>query len=85
MENRIECVVDHKCILGEGPVWDHRLQRIVWLDIIAGHIHQYTPDTSTFLTFPVREMIGSIAPAEKNFIAAMESGFSFVNLDNQTI
>ena len=24
---------EHRCILGEGPLWDHRHQRLWWLDI----------------------------------------------------
>lgn len=80
---KIETVVSHKCILGEGPVWDHKKQRILWIDITEGHIHQFTPATNLFKTFAVGEMIGCLAPAAGGFIAALESGFSFIDLDNE--
>jgi sugar lactone lactonase YvrE len=81
----IETVANHKSVLGEGPVWDHKNKRILWLDIVAGHIHQFTPTAQLFKTFSVGEMVGCIAPAETGFIAALASGFSFVDLDNEKV
>jgi sugar lactone lactonase YvrE len=83
MNKNMETVVNHKCILGEGPVWDDKRKRILWIDIAEGHIHQFTPATNIFKTFSVGEMIGSLAITDGGTIAALESGFSFVNLENE--
>jgi sugar lactone lactonase YvrE len=83
--NRIETFVNHRCILGEGPVWDHKNQRILWIDIVQGHIHQFTPATKTFKSFPVGEMIGSLALTDNGIVAALESGFSFIDLENAKV
>ncbi|MCW3108547.1 MAG: L-arabinolactonase [Segetibacter sp.] len=83
MDKKIEIVVSHNCILGEGPVWDHKLQRILWIDIAVGNIHQFTPGSNIFKTFSAGEMIGSFALSENGIIAATESGFSFIDLENE--
>ncbi|HSU49878.1 MAG TPA: SMP-30/gluconolactonase/LRE family protein [Segetibacter sp.] len=83
--NRIETVVNHRCILGEGPVWDEELRRIWWLDIVDGHIHHFTPATNIFDTFSVGEMIGCMALTDDGIIAALKSGFSFIDVENKKI
>lgn len=85
MNTKIETVINYKCTLGEGPVWDEEKQRIFWIDITQGHIHQFTPATNVFKTFDVGEMIGSIALSYDGIIAALENGFSFINLEKETI
>lgn len=80
---KITPVVNHKCILGEGPVWDHVAQRILWIDIVQGHIHQYTPAIESFKTFSIGEMIGSLALSGNYVIAAIKSGFHFVDLESE--
>lgn len=83
--SKIPPVVNHKSVLGEGPVWDHRKQRILWIDIAEGHIHQFTPAANIFKTFVVGEMIGCIALTQTGLIAALESGFSFIDIDDTVI
>ncbi|MDQ6814818.1 MAG: SMP-30/gluconolactonase/LRE family protein [Bacteroidota bacterium] len=82
--SEIAPVVKHKCILGEGPVWDYVKQRILWIDIVQGHIHQYTPETAIFKTSSVGEMIGSLALSGNDVIAALKTGFYFIDLENET-
>lgn len=82
---KIETVIDHRCILGEGPLWDHKQKRILWVDIAEGHIHQFTPSTNVFKTFSAGEMVGATALSDNRLIAATESGFSFIDLENEEI
>lgn len=81
---KVETVVGHSCLLGEGPVWDHKVQRLLWLDITEGHIHQYFPADNSFKTCNIGEMVGAIALSGTRFVAALESGFAFVDLHNGT-
>jgi sugar lactone lactonase YvrE len=79
----LDTVTDHRCELGEGPVWDVRTQSICWLDILNGHIHEYSTITRTHKFINVGQMIGSIAiTSDGNFIAGLKEGLGFV--DRQT-
>ncbi len=50
-KSNIESVVVHTCLLGEGPVWDIKNERILWIDILRGDIHEFYPATQQFKTF----------------------------------
>jgi sugar lactone lactonase YvrE len=75
-----EIVVEHTCLLGEGPVWDAKQKMICWVDILNGEIHQYSPVLKLHTTIPVHQIIGSFALcSDGNFIAALQNGFAFIN------
>jgi sugar lactone lactonase YvrE len=38
---KLEILCNHKCQLGEGPVWNAQSQSIYWIDILKGEIHQF--------------------------------------------
>jgi sugar lactone lactonase YvrE len=73
-------VLQHTCLLGEGPVWDAKRKLICWVDIVDGAIHEYSPEQKTHHTIKVHQMIGSIAVCTNgNFIAALRNGFAFID------
>jgi sugar lactone lactonase YvrE len=73
-------VLEHQCQLGEGPVWDFERKIIIWIDILRGEIHEHSPAEKWHRILPVYEMIGSVALCKDgNFIAALQSGFAFIN------
>jgi sugar lactone lactonase YvrE len=79
-------ITDHKCMLGEGPVWDPHQQHILWVDILKGEVHQYHPGTGRHSIFSAGEMIGCIALRERGgLIAALQSGFAFLDLESETV
>lgn len=81
-----EIVVEHKCVLGEGPVWDAVNNTIIWLDIINGEIYRHNINTKENSVFKVGEMIGCIAPkADGGFIAGLENGIAFIEIAANTI
>ncbi len=81
-----QLVLDHKCLLGEGPVWDFHNNTICWIDILGGQIHQYSIDKKTHFIIPVHRMIGSMAICnDGNFIAAVKDGFAFISRDGKNI
>ena len=41
----VDVVIDLGSRLGEGPLWDHRVGRLAWVDILAGLVH--LTDTET--------------------------------------
>lgn len=81
-----EIVLDHVCELGEGPMWDAANQRILWLDIKQGKIHQYNINTQLHTYFNVGEMIGCIAPRENGgLISGVENGIAFIDMEKNIV
>ena len=73
---RIDCVAATRSEIGEGAVWDDRLGVLWWVDIPAGLIHCYDPDTGTNETFNFGEPVGCLAVREKGgLVLAAKSGF----------
>jgi len=79
-ELQIDVVIEHKCELGEGPLWDVKHKVICWIDILKGEIHQYSPQQKLHNIIEVHQMIGSAALCTNgNFIAALQKGFGFID------
>lgn len=77
---QMDTVVEHKCLLGEGPVWDAQRNMIYWVDILNGEIHEFSLEKKTHKTIPVHQMIGAVAICTNgNFIAALQNGFAFID------
>lgn len=83
---KLEPVLAHKCLLGEGPVWDQDNNRLLWVDILKSEIHQWFPEKSIHKIFNTGQYVGAIALTNSNdLIAACQHGFYKVNLELQTI
>ncbi len=81
-----EVVIDYTCLLGEGPVWDWKRKVICWIDILRGHVHQYSPEDKTHTTISVNDMIGCMAiSTDGNIIAALKSGLAFIDRETKKI
>lgn len=80
------CPVSHTCILGEGPLWDHINQRILWVDIFANEIHSYFIETGEHKIFNTVQKPGAIALNQNGeIIAALENGFFKIVLETGSI
>lgn len=79
---KIECVVDARAHVGEGPVWDDRAAVLWWTDIEGRKMHCFDPSTGTDREFSMAERVGSFALREQGaFILAVDSGFAFWSPD----
>jgi len=79
----MECVLDAKAELGEGPVWDPIEACLYFVDITAGLVHRYDPGTRTSRTFSVGTMVGAVALGSAgDLVLAVHDGF--VRLDPRT-
>ncbi|MCE6991066.1 SMP-30/gluconolactonase/LRE family protein [Dyadobacter sp. CY323] len=84
MMKKAEVVLDHCCHLGEGPVWDPADQRILWVDITEGKIHQFFTKEKKHKVFSAGQMVGAIAfTGGGELIAALQHGFFSINLETQ--
>lgn len=79
-----EIVNNHKCALGEGPVWDSDKSRILWVDILEGEIHHFYPESRLHHVYKTGQKTGAIALKKSSgIIAALENGFYEIDIDNQ--
>ena len=83
---KVELAVSHPCLLGEGPIWDVRSNCVRWLDVLNGEVHSYFPKENKHTLLKLPEMIGAIVPRKQGgFIAAMQTGFSLLNLESLSV
>lgn len=74
-----------RCQLGEGPVWDVASQSILWVDITAGNIHQFCPDSGSHSSYFTGQQTGSIVlEGAGQLVAALQNGFFRINLRDKT-
>lgn len=88
MENTFiaELELQDNSLLGEGPVWDHRAQRLYWVDIEGFALHVYNPATRAHRVLPTGEFIGSAAIRRSGgLIAALKSGFAAIDPETGSI
>ena len=79
----ITCVAPVGCVLGEGPVWDGAAGRLYWVDIKNPAVHALEPATGALRRWPMPAPIGTIGlRARGGLVAALKSGFAFVDLDS---
>ena len=80
----VEVAFKSDCFLGEGPVWDDKTKTLCWVDILAGHIHEFNPNTETCTTLDVGQMIGAVAICnDGDFLVALKNGLGIINRKNE--
>ena len=84
MEHSIlEIVVEHKSVLGEGPIWDDDSSQLIWLDIEAKEIHQYQEKTHVFKTTKfTKKVTALVLNTNGGLVAAVQDGFAAIDLEN---
>lgn len=74
---KAEIVLDARCGLGEGPVWDGREGRLYWVDIMLGRVHRWRPGTEGVETMETGEPVGAAAlRKDGGLVLALQSGFA---------
>ena len=71
-----ELVVDLRAELGEGPLWDDWRERLLFVDIMRGHVHEFDPVTKSDRVLDVAEPVGAVALTMKgDWLIATKTGF----------
>lgn len=74
--DEVEVVVAAGAELGEGPVWDERVDRLVWVDILGRAIHLTDTTTGETDSISVPLDIGAVVPSSAGgYLAALQDGF----------
>lgn len=66
--------------VGEGPVFDARTGRLVWVDIYGGKVYEDDLSSGRQTVTEVGVMVGAVAPRadQDGFAAAVADGFGFI-------
>src|SRR5438445_2296891 len=71
-----EIALDVRAELGEGPIWDTERQRLLFVDIMRGHVHDFDPATGADEIIDVHEPVSVIVPAARgDYVIGTKSGF----------
>lgn len=82
----VELVLDARADLGEGPRWDARGQRLLWVDIMRGRIHSFRPAKGACRSVDARRPVGALAcAADGGVVLAVAGGFARLDFDSGTV
>jgi hypothetical protein len=73
--NKVDLALDARAELGEGPLWDDRRQRLLFVDIMRGHVHEFDPATGSDRVIDVGRPVGAVARRPRRPIIAAQDGF----------
>ena len=75
-----ELVLDLRADLLEGPVWDAARARLLFVDIMRGHVHEFDPATSRDRILDVGQPVGAVTPTSRgDWVVAAWRGFCRVD------
>ena len=81
-----ELVLDARAELGEGPLWDSRTGELLWVDIMAGLVHRFEPNSTVDRVFDVGQPVGAVVlRASGGYAFALRDGFAVGDGDAITV
>jgi sugar lactone lactonase YvrE len=79
----VECAVEAKCWLGEGPAWHPGESALYFVDAPAKRIHRFHPQSGAHRTWETPELpTAVIVRSNGGLIVALGSGFSFFDAES---
>ena len=80
----VETVVDRRCLVGEGAIWDARRQRLLWVDILGHLLFVYDPATGQNRGINLLQAVGTVVPRMKGgVVVALHNGFAHLDPDTE--
>jgi sugar lactone lactonase YvrE len=70
--------------LAEGPRWEPRTQRLIWVDIDGCALHEYDPATNQDRAIPLPAKVGAAAPTQDpgRVLVALADRLAYVDLES---
>lgn len=76
-----ELVLDSQASLGEGAIWNHKTETLLWVDIEKGILNEFDPETAANRSFDMNQRIGTVVPVDMGgVLVALEDGVYTFNL-----
>ena len=70
-------ISDDRAVLGEGPLWDHRVQMLYWLDIKGEKLFTYSEEYGHACRYNAPGMVSALGLARAGgFVCARRDGFA---------
>ena len=70
---------DARATLGEGPVWDQRSGRLLWVDIREGAVHRFSPSDASDSVIDVGQPVSAVGlGADDGLVLAIRDGFGLM-------
>jgi len=71
-----------RAILGEGPLWDPRIETLYWVDIVAGTVFARAPDAPEPTRTDAGAQIGCLGLTEdpRLLVAGMRTGWHLLDV-----
>lgn len=80
-EITVELALKTNAQLGEGAYWDHKTQRLYWVDILGKTVYQFDPETKVNLGFDMPSRVGTVVPqTDSTIVVALEDGIYVKNM-----
>lgn len=78
--------LEQDAMLGEGPVWDVRNEKLYWVDILNGKLFVFEPDKREQVEYEMGEHLGALALREgEGAVLALKSGFALYDFEKEQI
>ena len=77
-----DLALDARALLGEGPIWDARIQVLYWVDIMGYKVHVFNPATGQDRAIDVGQPVGTVVPRRSGGVmAALRDGFAALDIE----
>ena len=78
-----ETLLPNVATLAEGPRWETRTQRLLWVDIEGRALHEYDPEADEDRAIPLPARVGAAAPTQDpgRVLVALEDRLAIVDLE----
>src|ERR671927_210289 len=81
-EIEAEVILQPRASVGEGPVWDERTSKLVWVDIMNNSVHVFDPESGQDRAIDVGQPVGAAALRERGgLVLALRDGFAVLDSD----
>jgi sugar lactone lactonase YvrE len=72
-----DLLIDSRNEVGEGPLWDDRRNALLWLDVLAGHVHRYSLSTRVHEHWEIGQPVGCLSlDRSGRIVMGMRDGFA---------